>query len=51
MLENAVRSTIEREADAATVQAYEAAVPPSHLFMGLERYWRKRLTSASAKVR
>lgn len=49
MLENAVRSTIEREADgAATVQAYEAAVPPSHLFMGLERYWRKRAERESA---
>jgi glyoxylase-like metal-dependent hydrolase (beta-lactamase superfamily II) len=43
MLENAVRGAIEQEADGpATVQAYEAAVPPSHLFLGLERYWRKR---------
>lgn len=43
LLENAVRGAIERESDgAATVQAYETAVPPSHLYMGLERYWRKR---------
>lgn len=43
LLENAVRGAIEREADGpATVQAYEAAVPPSHLYLGLERYWRKR---------
>lgn len=43
LLENAVRGAIERESDgAATAQAYEAAVPPSHLFPGLERYWRKR---------
>lgn len=51
LLENAVRSTIEREADgAATVQAYEAAVPPSHLFMGLERYWRKRAEREAAEA-
>ncbi len=43
LLENAVRGAIERESDGpATVQAYEAAVPPSHLYLGLERYWRKR---------
>jgi len=43
LLENAVRGAIARESDGdATVQAYEAAVPPSHLFLGLERYWRKR---------
>jgi glyoxylase-like metal-dependent hydrolase (beta-lactamase superfamily II) len=43
MMENAVRGAIEREADgSATIQAYEAAVPPPHLYMGLERYWRKR---------
>jgi glyoxylase-like metal-dependent hydrolase (beta-lactamase superfamily II) len=42
-LENAVRGAIEREtSDAATAQAYEAAVPPSHLHLGLSRYWRKR---------
>jgi glyoxylase-like metal-dependent hydrolase (beta-lactamase superfamily II) len=42
-MEHAVRGAVEREADGpATVQAYEAAVPPSHLYLGLERYWRKR---------
>ncbi|HST38714.1 MAG TPA: MBL fold metallo-hydrolase [Conexibacter sp.] len=49
VMENAVRGAIEREADGpATVQAYEAAVPPSHLFMGLERYWRKRAEREAA---
>lgn len=51
LLENAVRGAIEREADGpATVQAYEAAVPPSHLFMGLERYWRKRAEREAAEA-
>ncbi|MDW5594337.1 MBL fold metallo-hydrolase [Conexibacter stalactiti] len=49
VMENAVRGAIEREADGpATVQAYEAAVPPSHLYMGLERYWRKRAEREAA---
>lgn len=49
VMENAVRGAVEREADGpATVQAYEAAVPPSHLFMGLERYWRKRAEREAA---
>jgi glyoxylase-like metal-dependent hydrolase (beta-lactamase superfamily II) len=49
MMENAVRGAIEREADGpATIQAYEGAVPPSHLYMGLERYWRKRAEREAA---
>jgi glyoxylase-like metal-dependent hydrolase (beta-lactamase superfamily II) len=28
--------------DAAAVEAYEQAAPPNQLYMGLERYWRKR---------
>ena len=28
--------------DPATVEAYEQAAPPNQLYMGLERYWRKR---------
>ena len=28
--------------DRATVEAYEQAAPPNQLYMGLERYWRKR---------
>lgn len=48
-LENAVRGAIERETDdAATAQAYEAAVPPSHLHLGLARYWRKRAEREAA---
>jgi len=42
-LEHAVRGAIERETpDAAVAQAYATAVPPSHLHLGLARYWRKR---------
>lgn len=51
-LEHAVRGAIEREADGlATVRAYEAAVPSSHLFLGLDRYWRKRAERASRSGR
>ena len=28
--------------DPATVEAYEQAAPPNQLYMGLERYWRKK---------
>jgi hypothetical protein len=28
--------------DRATVEAYEQAAPPNQLYMGLERYWRKK---------
>jgi glyoxylase-like metal-dependent hydrolase (beta-lactamase superfamily II) len=28
--------------DPATVEAFEQAAPPNQLYMGLERYWRKR---------
>jgi hypothetical protein len=28
--------------DRAAVEAYEQAAPPNQLYMGLERYWRKR---------
>jgi glyoxylase-like metal-dependent hydrolase (beta-lactamase superfamily II) len=28
--------------DLATVEAFEQAAPPNQLYMGLERYWRKR---------
>ena len=48
LVEHAVRSTLAREADAATVEAYEAAVPPAHLYLGLERYWRKRAERGDA---
>ena len=28
--------------DLATVECFEQAAPPDQLYMGLERYWRKR---------
>ena len=28
--------------DVATVEAFEQAAPPDQLYMGLERYWRKK---------
>ena len=28
--------------DPATVEAFEQAAPPDQLYMGLERYWRKK---------
>jgi hypothetical protein len=28
--------------DLATVEAFEQAAPPDQLYMGLERYWRKK---------
>src|SRR4029079_19430088 len=28
--------------DPATVESYEQAAPPNQLYMGLERYWRKK---------
>jgi hypothetical protein len=28
--------------DPATVEAFEQAAPPHQLYMGLERYWRKK---------
>ena len=30
------------ETDRATVEAFEQAAPPDQLYMGLERYWRKK---------
>ena len=28
--------------DLATVECFEQAAPPNQLYMGLERYWRKK---------
>lgn len=43
----AVRARAERAGDPALVSAYAAAVPAEHIFLGLERYWRKRAERAS----
>jgi glyoxylase-like metal-dependent hydrolase (beta-lactamase superfamily II) len=38
----AVRDRVDRTGDRALRAAYAAAVPPEHIYLGLERYWRKR---------
>ncbi|HKG39084.1 MAG TPA: MBL fold metallo-hydrolase [Conexibacter sp.] len=38
----AVRDRVERTGDRFLRAAYAAAVPPEHIYQGLERYWRKR---------
>ncbi|HEX4806800.1 MAG TPA: MBL fold metallo-hydrolase [Conexibacter sp.] len=38
----AVRDRVDRTGDRALRAAYSAAVPPEHIYLGLERYWRKR---------
>jgi glyoxylase-like metal-dependent hydrolase (beta-lactamase superfamily II) len=38
----AVRDRVDRNGDRALRAAYAAAVPPEHVYQGLERYWRKR---------
>ena len=39
-------ATLEEElgeaTDLATVECFEQAAPPNQLYMGLERYWRKK---------
>jgi glyoxylase-like metal-dependent hydrolase (beta-lactamase superfamily II) len=37
-----VREEIARAADAGTEEAFAQAAPPDQLYLGLERYWRKR---------
>lgn len=38
----AVRDRVDTTGDRALRAAYSAAVPPEHIYQGLERYWRKR---------
>jgi hypothetical protein len=40
-----VRDEVERGAGASLVAQYTQAAPPDQLYMGLERYWRKRAES------
>ena len=40
--ERAVRQEIRAGADPETAAVYEQAIPPQQLYLGLERYWRKR---------
>ena len=42
-----VEAEIERCADLDTAAAYRQAVPHDQLYMGLERYWRKRQQAAA----
>jgi glyoxylase-like metal-dependent hydrolase (beta-lactamase superfamily II) len=41
--ERQVRDEIRFSTDAETAAAYEQAIPPEQLHLGLSRYWRKRL--------
>jgi glyoxylase-like metal-dependent hydrolase (beta-lactamase superfamily II) len=41
--ERLVRDEIRAATDAETAAVYEQAIPPEQLYMGLSRYWRKRL--------
>jgi glyoxylase-like metal-dependent hydrolase (beta-lactamase superfamily II) len=47
-VEAEVRAMVQRAADPPTAAAYEAAVPASHIYQGLSRYWRKRAERAPA---
>jgi hypothetical protein len=44
----AVAERVAQAGDRPTRDAYTAAVPPEHIFMGLERYWRKRAERETA---
>ncbi|MBS1870328.1 MAG: MBL fold metallo-hydrolase [Actinobacteria bacterium] len=44
----AVRDRVDTTGDRFLRAAYGAAVPPEHIYLGLERYWRKRAERASA---
>jgi glyoxylase-like metal-dependent hydrolase (beta-lactamase superfamily II) len=41
-----VRAEIEANAGSELLAAYEQAAPPQQLYQGLERYWRKRQSTA-----
>jgi glyoxylase-like metal-dependent hydrolase (beta-lactamase superfamily II) len=43
----AVRDRVDRTGDRRLRAAYAAAVPPEHISLGLERYWRKRSERAA----
>jgi glyoxylase-like metal-dependent hydrolase (beta-lactamase superfamily II) len=40
-----VRADLERAVDAGLIPAYIQAAPPEQLYLGLDRYWRKRADS------
>jgi glyoxylase-like metal-dependent hydrolase (beta-lactamase superfamily II) len=42
----AVEERVRRAGDPGLRAAYVAAVPPEHVYLGLERYWRKRAEAA-----
>jgi len=46
----AVRDRVDTTGDRFLRAAYAAAVPPEHIYQGLERYWRKRAESASPRA-
>jgi glyoxylase-like metal-dependent hydrolase (beta-lactamase superfamily II) len=41
----ALGADLERSVDASLIPAYKQAAPPDQLYLGLERYWRKRSDS------
>jgi len=43
-----IRAEIEQAAEAGTKEAFEQAAPADQLFLGLERYWRKRAEASPA---
>lgn len=43
-----VTEEIERAAEPGTLPAYVQAAPPEQLYLGLERYWRKRAEAVAA---
>lgn len=47
-VEAAVHARVGEAADPVTAEAYESAVPASHIFQGLSRYWRKRAEREAA---
>jgi glyoxylase-like metal-dependent hydrolase (beta-lactamase superfamily II) len=44
----AIRARVETTGDRVLRAAYAAAVPPEHIYQGLERYWRKRAEREAA---
>ncbi|MGN6188255.1 MAG: MBL fold metallo-hydrolase [Conexibacter sp.] len=46
----AVRDRVDTTGDRFLRAAYAAAVPPEHIYQGLERYWRKRAESPSPRA-
>ena len=44
-----MKDRVDRTGDLALRAAYAAAVPPDQIYLGLERYWRKRAERIDAE--